>query len=55
MAGEPGDNPSADRTTLRNLILDNAVDLGAPGMDNTFGAGRLDAYASALAAGGTCQ
>jgi hypothetical protein len=54
-AGEPGDNPSADRTTLRNLILDNAVDLGAPGMDNTFGAGRLDAYESALAAGGKCQ
>ena len=49
--GEPGDNPSTDRTTLRNLILNNAVDLGASGMDNTFGKGRLDAYASALAAG----
>lgn len=54
-AGGAGDNPSDDRATLRNLILDNAVDLGAPGMDNTFGAGRLDAYASALAAGGSCQ
>ena len=50
-AGEPGDNPSADRTTLRNLILNNAVELGTSGMDNTFGAGRLDAYAAAAAAG----
>jgi len=49
--GEPGDNPSADRTTLRNLILNSAVDLGTSGMDNTFGAGRLDAYAAAAAAG----
>ncbi len=54
-AGEPGDNPLADRMTLRNLILNNAVDLGNPGMDNTFGAGRLDAYAAAVAAGGICQ
>ena len=50
-AGEPGDNPSADRTALRNLILNNAVDLGTAGTDNTFGAGRLDAYAAAAAAG----
>jgi hypothetical protein len=50
-AGEPGDSPSADRSTLRNLILNNAVDLETSGMDNTFGAGRLDAYAAAAAAG----
>jgi hypothetical protein len=50
-AGEPGDNPSADRTTLRDLILNNAVELGTSGMDNTFGMGRLDAYAAATAAG----
>ena len=50
-SGEPGDNPSTDRTTLRNLILNNAVDLGTTGMDNVFGAGRLDAYAAAVAAG----
>ncbi len=54
-AGESGDSPSVDRTTLRNLILNNAVDLGTSGMDNTFGAGRLNAYASALAAGGKCK
>jgi len=51
-AGEMGDNPSADRATLRNLILNNAVDLGASGMDNTFGAGRLDAYAAAAGCAG---
>jgi hypothetical protein len=50
-AGEPGDNPSADRATLRNLILNNAVDLGTSGMDNTFGTGRLDAFAAGIAAG----
>ena len=34
------------RTKLRNLILNNAVDLGSPGPDNTFGHGRIDALAS---------
>ncbi|MBM3946722.1 MAG: hypothetical protein FJ315_04905, partial [SAR202 cluster bacterium] len=41
MAGEPGDNPAADRTALRNAIVNTAVDLGAAGPDNTFGAGRV--------------
>jgi len=50
-AGEPGDNPSADRTALRNLIVNHAVDLGTAGMDNIYGAGRIDAYAAAFAAG----
>ena len=35
------------RTALRNLILNNAVDLGTPGPDNVFGHGRIDALASA--------
>ncbi len=54
-AGDPGDDPAADRAAIHDLILDNAVDLGEPGMDNTFGTGRLDAYAAAIAAGGICQ
>lgn len=46
-AGEPGDNPSGDRTALRNALLNHAVDLGPPGPDNTYGWGRADALASA--------
>jgi hypothetical protein len=46
-SGEPGDNPSADRTALRNGILNFAVGLGAPGVDNVYGSGRADALATA--------
>ena len=35
------------RQTLRDLILNNAVDLGAAGPDQAFGFGRIDALASA--------
>ncbi len=42
-AGEPADNPAADRIATRNALLNTAVDLGANGMDNVFGAGRGDA------------
>jgi hypothetical protein len=42
-AGEPDDNPNADRTATRNALLNTAIDLGAPGMDNTYGSGRADA------------
>jgi hypothetical protein len=49
--GEPGDNPAADRTALRNALLNSAVDLGAAGADNTFGFGRLNSVAAATAAG----
>ncbi len=45
-AGEAGDDPGSDRTALRNALLAGALDLGSPGMDTTYGAGRLDAYAS---------
>ena len=44
-------SPAADRLTLRNLLLKNAVDLGAAGPDNVYGNGRIDALASATAAG----
>ena len=43
-AGAPNDVEA--RTTLRNLILNNAVDLGSPGPDNVFGHGRIDALAA---------
>jgi len=42
-AGEPGDAPAQDRLALRNAMLLTAVDLGDPGADNTYGAGRADA------------
>jgi hypothetical protein len=45
--GEGGDDPAADRVALRNALLQSAVDLGAPGVDAMFGAGRLDATAAA--------
>jgi len=47
-AGAAGDlSPVNARTNLRNLILNNAVDLGAAGPDNVFGYGRIDALAAA--------
>jgi hypothetical protein len=49
--GEPSDNPANDRTVLRNAIVNSAVDLGAAGIDNVYGRGRLDADAAAAAAG----
>ncbi|MCJ7502159.1 MAG: S8 family serine peptidase [Acidobacteriia bacterium] len=42
-----GLSPVNARTNLRNLILNNAVDLGAAGPDNVFGYGRIDALAAA--------
>jgi hypothetical protein len=50
-SGEPGDNPAADRATLRNSIVNTAVDLGTAGVDNTYGSGRIDALAAAASAG----
>jgi hypothetical protein len=47
LAGSPGDDPAADRTTLSNALLSTATDLGPPGVDNAFGAGRADALAAA--------
>ncbi len=46
--GSTGARSNVDaRTILRTLILNNAVDLGAPGPDNVYGAGRIDALAAA--------
>src|SRR5439155_2441501 len=45
-AGEPGDSPSSDRATMRDALLSNAIDLGSPGVDNTYGTGRADALNS---------
>ena len=42
-----GLSPVNARTNLRNLVLNNAVDLGAAGPDNMFGYGRIDALAAA--------
>jgi hypothetical protein len=52
----PADNAATDaaeRTAVRNAILNTAVDLGAAGNDNVFGRGRIDALAAAGAAGCT--
>ena len=42
LSGEQGDDPVADRATLRNAIVGTAVDLGAAGVDNIFGSGRVN-------------
>ena len=44
-------NPSLTPAQVKSTLMSTAVDWGPPGADNTYGAGRLDAYA-ALAAGG---
>lgn len=41
LSGEPGDDPAADRAALREAIVGTAFDLGAPGVDNTYGSGRV--------------
>jgi len=47
-AGATGALPEVNaRTNLRNLVLNNAVDLGTAGPDNVFGYGRIDALAAA--------
>ncbi len=43
-------DPLLTVTGLKELLIDTAVDLGAPGWDPLYGAGRLDAAAAALAA-----
>jgi serine protease len=46
-------NPSLTNVQLRNLLHTTAEDIGAPGWDEYFGYGMVDAYAAVLAAGGT--
>jgi len=43
-------NPELTVAQLDSLIETTSLDLGASGKDNTFGAGRVDAYQAALAA-----
>ena len=45
-----GGSAAAERAILRSLLIDSAVDLGATGVDNTFGAGRIDALAAVASA-----
>ena len=49
-------DPSLDQFGVRAILQSTSVDLGAIGMDNVFGAGRVDAFAAvtvALGNGGT--
>lgn len=41
-------NPNVDVITMKQIIMDNAVDLGATGEDNTYGHGLVDAYECVL-------
>ncbi len=43
-------NPTLDVTELKQLISQTAIDLGAAGMDNDYGWGRINAYAAVTAA-----
>lgn len=44
-------NPALTPEQVKQDMMGTAVDWGAPGKDNTYGAGRLDAYAALRAAG----
>src|SRR5262249_43021436 len=39
-----GANPSLTHDQIKQTLEDKAVDLGAPGKDNVYGSGRIDAY-----------
>ncbi len=41
-------NPDLSPEEVKECIMATAVDLGAPGPDNTYGAGRVDAYEALL-------
>ncbi len=45
-------NPALDHFDVKAILEASAVDLGASGKDNTFGAGRIDVYEAVLLAGG---
>lgn len=39
-------NPGLEHDEIKQVLMDTAVDLGEPGMDNTFGRGRVDIFAA---------
>ena len=49
LSGEAGDDPAGDRAKLRAAIVDTAVDLGAAGVDNTYGSGRVNGLSAGQA------
>ena len=51
LSGSPTGTPAANRATLHDALLNSAVDVGAPGVDNTYGHGRLDTMAAGPLAG----
>jgi subtilisin family serine protease len=42
-------NPNVDVITIKQVLMDTAIDLGTAGEDNTYGHGMVDAYAAVLA------
>ncbi len=45
-------NANVDVITIKQVLMDTAHDLGAPGEDNTYGHGFIDAYEAVLAVAG---
>jgi hypothetical protein len=45
-------NPNLDVDTIKDILLQTSVDLGAPGEDNTYGHGYIDLYQAVLLASG---
>ncbi len=42
-------NPDVDVTTIKEILVSTALDLGDPGQDNHYGHGFVDAYAAVIA------
>jgi subtilisin family serine protease len=41
-------NPTLDHFGVKDALMETAVDLGSEGMDNYYGAGRVDVYEAVL-------